>query len=173
MKELFLLLLVVPFGLLAAFNTSLLSFQPITTPPSVINVPITPIPLVTVVPDLGPRVSLLIQNARTWVGVPYLWGGCTRNGVDCSCFMLNIFATIGVGLPRTTVTQITYAKPIPQNEAIAGDLVFFDNTCVNCGANPTHVGLYLGNGTMIDAGDTVRQELVYGGHNARFGRVLR
>jgi cell wall-associated NlpC family hydrolase len=42
-----------------------------------------------------------------------------------------------------------------------GDTVFFDNTCTNCGPNPTHEGLYLGNGLMIDAGDAVQIEPVF------------
>lgn len=176
MKELLLLLLVAPFGILAALNTSLSTFQPITSPaslPVIINAPIIPVPTASAVQDLGPRVDALITAARTWLGTPYLWGGCTRHGVDCSCFMVNIFATIGVGLPRITTQQIAYATPVSQSQAVAGDLVFFDNTCINCGANPTHEGLYIGNGVMIDAGNPVRQELVYGGHNARYGRVLR
>ena len=86
--------------------------------------------------------------------------------------MQTVFATVGVHLPRTTVEQIRTAQPILATQAQAGDLVFFDNTCSQCGPNPTHVGLYLGNGRIIDAGDPVHIEAVYSGHNARYGRVI-
>jgi cell wall-associated NlpC family hydrolase len=119
-----------------------------------------------------PRILDVVDIAKTWLGTPYLWGGCSRRGVDCSCFMLNVFREVGITtMPRVTVDQIRWATPITRAEAEAGDLVFFDNTCTGCGANPTHVALYLGNGQMIDAGDPVRIEPVYGGHNARYGRV--
>jgi cell wall-associated NlpC family hydrolase len=87
--------------------------------------------------------------------------------------MVNIFATVGISLPRTTVPQLAFATPVTADEAMPGDLVFFDNTCSNCGANPTHVGLVIGPGKMIDAGDPVHIEPIYSGHNARFGRVFR
>lgn len=128
------------------------------------------------VPTLAPLpptsvIEGVIARARTWLGVPYLWGGCTTRGVDCSCFVQNAFAPFA-SLPRTTTQQIQVARPVSASVARAGDLVFFDNTCTGCGANPTHVGIYLGGGMMIDAGDPVQIERVYGGHNARYGRVL-
>lgn len=118
------------------------------------------------------RVERLIAAAMTWVGVRYLWSGCTRAGIDCSCFVQTAYAAIGVAIPRTTVDQIRVVTPISASQATSGDLVFFDNTCTQCGANPTHVGLVLRPGVMVDAGDPVKVEPIYGGHNARYGRVL-
>lgn len=113
----------------------------------------------------------LLQQALSWLNVKYDWGGCSRvTGVDCSCFVQSVFATVGIHMPRVTVDQIKWAYPVPSGQQRPFDLVFFDNTCTNCGANPTHVGLYLGDGKMIDAGDPVHIENVYGGHNARYGR---
>lgn len=125
-------------------------------------------------PQVAPdRVTALIGQAMTWLGTPYAWGGCSRKGVDCSCFMQNIFATIGVRLDRTTTQQISQAIPIRADQAAAGDLVFYDNTCTGCGPNPTHVGLYLGDGKMIDAGSPVGVRGILTRNNPRFGRVLR
>lgn len=137
--------------------------------------PLAPVPTPRPLPALPvatERLTVLVANAMQWLGTRYLWGGCTRQGVDCSCFVRNAFATIGVSLPRTTTEQIRIGAPVEASQAAGGDLVFFDNTCVNCGANPTHVGLYLGDGRMIDAGDPVRVEVVYSGHNARYRRVM-
>lgn len=129
----------------------------------------TPLPAPTVEPS-DDRIGQMIAAARTWLGVPYSWGGCSKAGVDCSCFVRNVLALLGINAPRVTTQQIAWATPVSQAEARAGDLVFFDNTCTGCGPNPTHVGLYLGGGSMIDAGDPVRVERVYSGHNARYGR---
>lgn len=144
--------------------------------PVVGTVPLVPVIPAVPVPTLAPLespaiVEAVIDAAKTWLGVPYRWGGCSRAGIDCSCFVQIAWSTVGVRLPRTTTEQIRVAVPIPASDARAGDLVFFDNTCSDCGANPTHVGLVLGAGQMIDAGDPVKIEPIYGGHNARFGRV--
>jgi N-acetylmuramoyl-L-alanine amidase len=137
----------------------------IDTQPSV-HVDATPLP----VPSVGYTgdVASVVATAKSWLGVPYHWGGCTKSGVDCSCFVRNVLATIGINAPRVTYQQIAWATPVSNPQPL--DLVFFDNTCSQCGPNPTHVGLYLGGGMMIDAGDPVRIEPIYSGHNARYGR---
>ncbi len=140
--------------------------------PTVSQAVAAPTPAVGLPPASFDRITTLVTNAMAWLGVRYRWGGCARDGIDCSCLMQNAFRTIGVNLPRTTVEQIRVARPISSSSAAAGDLVFFDDTCTGCGANPTHVGLVLGDGRMIDAGDPVRIEPIYSGHNARYGRVL-
>lgn len=178
-------LLVVIFGFLYVFEQRLSTFQaptveqvapasmPVAAAPratqpraDVVQVP-TPAAFVT-----GDRLQALVNAATSWLGVRYAWGGCSRSGVDCSCFVMNALAVIGIHAPRVTTDQIRWASPINAADAHTGDLVFFDNTCTGCGPNPTHVGLYLGGGTMIDAGDPVRIESVYSGHNARYGRPL-
>lgn len=112
--------------------------------------------------------------ATTWINVPYFFGGCSRNGIDCSCFVENVLAHVGINAPRTTVQQIAWAHRISADQAIAGDLVFFDNTCTDCGANPTHEGLYIGGGKMIDAGGKnvhIQNVSDYAANNPRFARV--
>lgn len=142
--------------------------QPITVPTLVPQPTARPIELEQLV---GSRAVLVIAAAMQYLGTPYLWGGCSRRGIDCSCFVQNALAAVGIRSPRVTTEQIRWTTPVSAAAARAGDLVFFDNTCVDCGANPTHVGLYLGDGRMADCGDPCRVEPVYGGHNARYGRV--
>jgi cell wall-associated NlpC family hydrolase len=132
------------------------------------------------VPTLGPLdhnsiVGGVIELARTWLGVRYLWGGCDRRGVDCSCLVRNVWGPFGVSMPRVTVDQMRWATPVAREQIQPGDLVFFNNTCGDCGANPTHVGLAIGGGQMIDAGDTVQiasyTSGYYAAHYASAGRV--
>ncbi len=132
-----------------------------------------PAPTSTPVPSIVPLsgVAAVIEAAMTWLGVRYQWGGCSRSGIDCSCAVQTWWAVDGVHLPRTTVDQIKAVAPVSAAEARPGDLVFYDNTCSDCGANPTHVGLVLGAGKMVDAGDPVQIEPIFTGHNARYGRV--
>jgi cell wall-associated NlpC family hydrolase len=130
----------------------------------------TPTPLPVPGDVLVGNIAAGIAAAKSWLGTPYSWGGCSRSGVDCSCYVRNVLATLGINAPRTTVTQIAWATPVTASAAEPLDLVFFDNTCSNCGPNPTHVGLVLGNGLMIDAGDPVKIEPIFTGYNARYAR---
>lgn len=108
------------------------------------------------VPSSDATVATLIANAASWLGVPYLWGGCTRAGVDCSCLVQNVMRTVGVSAPRTTKPQFVWGTPVAREDVRAGDLVFFNDTCRDCGPNPTHVGLAIDNARMIHAGDPVQ-----------------
>jgi cell wall-associated NlpC family hydrolase len=111
-------------------------------------------PFALPVPTAAPPVNLdlkarIVEFARTWLGVPYLFGGCSRGGVDCSCLVQNVFAAVGIRLPRVAVDQfnITSAVAGPQ----PGDLVFFANTYQ---PGISHVGIYIGNGLQINAPTT-------------------
>jgi peptidoglycan endopeptidase LytE len=180
MRELLLLLLVAPFGLVMVLTTRLGEVAPPPTAPLVLEgqheVAAAPAPTAAPLLSAGTdTVTAMIQQALTWLSpsVPYLWGGCTRRGVDCSCFVMNVLVTVGVHAPRVTTDQIRWAVPVSASNARPGDLVFFDNTCTNCGANPTHVGLYLGGGQVINAGDPVQINPLshFARNNPRFGRV--
>lgn len=136
--------------------------------------PIVPVPTVAPALRTSPgdetRLGQLVAAAQSWLGVPYLWGGCSPRGIDCSCFVQHAYAAIGISVPRTTVTQVAAFIPVPREQLRVGDSLFFNNTCTNCGPNPTHVGMYLGNGLMIDAGDPVKIEPVYWNKFAEAGR---
>ena len=80
-----------------------------------------------------------IENARSYQGVPYLYGGTTRQGIDCSALLQLSFADAGVDIPRTSNEQAVWGDPIKPTELQPGDFLFF-------GATPgsqviTHVGL--------------------------------
>jgi len=90
----------------------------------------------------------LEKEARKWLGTKYKYGGTTRNGVDCSGFVMEVYrATFGITLPRNSAQQSRFCKEIKKKDLQKGDLVFFsiNSSLIN------HVGLYLGKGRFIHA----------------------
>jgi cell wall-associated NlpC family hydrolase len=91
------------------------------------------------------------------LGTPYVLGGNTpHKAMDCSSFVCYVFTHSGVkNMPRCTAQGIfdNYCKAISASEAVAGDIIFFKGT-YNCGETITHVGIYAGNGTMLEEGGT-------------------
>lgn len=89
--------------------------------------------------------------------VPYTWGGTSlTKGVDCSALVQQIYKQLGINIPRQTYEQAKFGKQVPLNQLRPGDLVFFNtgsNDPNGIGVNG-HVGLYIGNGQMIDARNT-------------------
>jgi len=121
----------------------------------------TPGPAAPPVPgtDLGDRI---VQLAQAWTGVPYLFGGCSRTGVDYSCLVQNVYAAVGIHLPRVAVDQ--FNSTVPATDPQPGDLVFFANTYE---PGISHVGIYIGNGMQINApttGDVVSVAPVFTGY---------
>jgi hypothetical protein len=70
-------------------------------------------------------IESIIEEAETYLGTPYRYGGSTRNGIDCSALMMKSFQAAGVPLLRTSRQQATQGMPIEQSELKRGDLVFF------------------------------------------------
>lgn len=93
----------------------------------------------------------LEKEARKMLGVPYLWGGTSRRGIDCSGFTQYSYRKIGYELNRTAVSQLANGLVVAKADMRPGDLVFFKNTTDN-GRIATHVGIYLGDGKMIHSG---------------------
>jgi cell wall-associated NlpC family hydrolase len=84
-------------------------------------------------------VSILESAERFFSGTPYVWGGVTPWGADCSGFVQSVFALHGLHLPRDAWQQAEVGSPVPEREAIqAGDLVFF---CAAGAARMTHVAI--------------------------------
>lgn len=105
----------------------------------------TPAPAPAPVNNAPSRVSSggVLGVAASLVGIPYLWGGTTPAGFDCSGFTQYVFAQVGVSLGRTTYAQ--YAQTRAVSDPQPGDLVFYG------GSSPWHVGIYAGNGMMYDS----------------------
>ncbi len=84
--------------------------------------------------------------AARYLGVPYMWGGASPSGFDCSGLVMYAYAQLGVSLPHYTVAQWNATIPISTGDLQPGDLVFFDGLA--------HVGIYLGGGQFIHAPHT-------------------
>jgi cell wall-associated NlpC family hydrolase len=86
----------------------------------------------------------LTRNAMRFIGTPYVFGGTTSRGFDCSGYVQHVFAMMGIRVPRTADLQFYAAHKI-QHGAHPGDLVFFQTY----EPGPSHVGIYLGNGKFV------------------------
>lgn len=96
----------------------------------------------------------IVAFATNYLDVPYVWGGTSPSGFDCSGFVQYVYAHFGVGLGRTTYDQVDQGRSVSRGELQPGDLVFFGNA-----SSPHHVGIYVGNNSYIHApqtGDVVK-----------------
>jgi cell wall-associated NlpC family hydrolase len=84
--------------------------------------------------------------AMQYLGIPYVWGGATPGGFDCSGLVMYVYAQLGISLPHYAAAQYGFGAPVSRDQLQPGDLVFFD------GLN--HVGIYIGGGEMVDAPHT-------------------
>ncbi len=89
----------------------------------------------------------IIATAKKYIGVPYLWGGTTPSGFDCSGFVQYVFKAHGISLPRVSRDQYTAGYAVSKSNLKAGDLVFFNTS----GSGVSHLGIYLGNNQFIHA----------------------
>ncbi len=89
-----------------------------------------------------------LVNARSLLGVPYAYGGKSRSGTDCSGFVLQVFAPLGLNLPRVSADQAQIGVPVERGELQSGDLVFFDT---EGRGKVTHVGIVVEGNTFINA----------------------
>ena len=93
---------------------------------------------------LGRRI---VASSMQYLGVPYVFGGTTPNGFDCSGYVRYVFANAGIYLPRTADAQYECGYPVSTAGLLPGDLVFFSTY----EAGASHVGIYLGDGNFINA----------------------
>jgi len=92
-------------------------------------------------------VRRIVQTALRYQGVPYVFGGTTPNGFDCSGFTRYVFAQAGIYLPRSADEQYEVGRSVSYSRLQSGDLVYFSTY----EAGASHVGIYLGNGQFISA----------------------
>ena len=92
--------------------------------------------------------SKIVTTAKKYIGTPYVWGGSTPKGFDCSGFVQYVFNQHGITLPRTTTEQYKVGSYVSKSNLKAGDLVFLQNTYRE---GISHVGIYVGDGKMIHA----------------------
>lgn len=95
----------------------------------------------------------IIQTAYTYLGVPYVWGGTGRGGIDCSGLVLRAYGAHGVNLPRTAREQIGVGQVVPLNQLQPGDRIYFSSG----GSYIDHTGMYIGDGKFIHASGRRRQ----------------
>lgn len=90
----------------------------------------------------------IVANAKSFQGVPYLWGGTTPSGFDCSGFVQYVYKQNGISIPRNSRSQSTAGTHIHPKEAQPGDLIFFYGEVKG---HVSHVAMYIGNGEFIHA----------------------
>ncbi len=110
--------------------------------------------------DIGGLRASLVDTARGYLGVPYLFGGTTERGFDCSGLTSAVYQLNGLRLPRSSQAQFEAGSPVELDRARAGDLVFF---ATSGGSRVSHVGLYLGQGAFLHAprpGQGIREDVL-------------
>ena len=110
----------------------------------------------------------VVGIAMQYLGVPYVWGGSTPRGFDCSGLVSYVFAQIGVSVPHSSYSQFGMGTAISINDLQPGDLVFF--------AGASHVGIYIGGGQFIHAphtGDVVKISSLSGYYSSNFAGARR
>lgn len=95
--------------------------------------------------------SAIVSKAKQYLGVPYVWGGSSPSGFDCSGFTQYVLRACGYTINRTATAQLSNGYSVSYSDLQPGDLVFFERT-YNTDAPASHVGIYIGNGEFIHAG---------------------
>lgn len=95
----------------------------------------------------GVSAEAIIATAKQYIGVPYVWGGSTPSGFDCSGYVQYVFGKHGISLPRTSAQQYTVGVWVSKSNLRPGDLVFYNTS----GSGVSHLGIYIGNGQFIHA----------------------
>lgn len=85
--------------------------------------------------------SAIVEIASSLVGIPYVWGGTTPSGFDCSGFTSYVYAQVGITLPRTSGDQRYAGVEVPRDQAQPGDLIW----------SPGHISIYAGGNLQVDA----------------------
>lgn len=116
----------------------------------------------------NPTINAILSMADSLKGTPYVWGGTTTRGFDCSGFVQYVYSKNGYSITRTTYTQWDNDGTfVSRSDLRPGDLVYFGS-----GNSPSHVGLYVGDGMMIHSprtGDVIKYTTIESGYyNTRY-----
>jgi cell wall-associated NlpC family hydrolase len=115
------------------------------------------------IPPSGTLGGQAVAIAMQYLGTPYVWGGASPGGFDCSGLVMYVYSKLGVSLPHNAAAQYGMGVAVPRSALEPGDLVFFDGL--------GHVGIYVGNGAFIHAphtGDVVRVSSLSGYYSSAF-----
>jgi peptidoglycan DL-endopeptidase CwlO len=110
----------------------------------------------------------VVGIAMRYLGTPYVWGGASPSGFDCSGFTMYVYAQVGVSLPHNAAAQFGMGVPVSRGQLQPGDLVFFDGL--------GHVGIYIGGGSFIHSphtGDVVKISSMTGWYASTYAGARR
>jgi cell wall-associated NlpC family hydrolase len=119
---------------------------PPTAPPPTSSTGVAPPPVSVPTGSPGVGHPQAASIALQYLGVPYVWGGASPSGFDCSGLVMYVYSRLGISLPHYTVAQWSATTPVSMSQIQPGDLVFFDGL--------GHVGIYIGNGQFVHAPHT-------------------
>ncbi len=140
--------------------------QALQTPVASFGVGVTPAPAQAQAPVAAPpssNYSGVVGIAMQYLGTPYVWGGASPSGFDCSGFVMYVYAQVGVSLPHSSYAQYGAGVPVSYDQLQAGDLVFFNGL--------GHEGIYVGGGMFIHAphtGDVVKVSSMSGWYTSTY-----
>jgi len=122
-------------------------------------------PTETVAPAAAPpsQYGGVVGIAMQYLGTPYVWGGASPGGFDCSGFVMYVYAQVGVSLPHSTYAMWNAGVPVSYSDLQAGDLVFFSGL--------GHMGIYIGGGNFIHSphtGDVVKISAMSGWYSSTY-----
>lgn len=112
------------------------------------------------------QINSLIDTAKSYIGTPYVYGGSTPSGFDCSGFVKYVYGQIGISLSRTSYTQANEGTYVAYEDLMPGDIVCFGSSSIS------HVGIYVGDGQFIHSPRTGYSVCIAplsgGSYNGRF-----
>jgi cell wall-associated NlpC family hydrolase len=109
------------------------------------------------------RYGGVVGIAMRYLGIPYVYGGASPAGFDCSGFIMYVYAQVGVSLPHNAAMQYGYGSPVDRSQLQSGDLVFFNGL--------GHAGIYIGGGQFIHSphtGDVVKISPMSGWYDSTY-----